>query len=238
MGLWLFRHRGWLPLLMLPALGLAVASLGPPGVEAPPSGPGGWEWFCLAVSGLGLLGRAVTKGVVPHQTSGRLGHHEAASLNTTGAYSVVRHPLYLANFLVVLGVMLMPGVWWLPVLYAAFFALVYAPIIHSEEAFLRRTFGERHRGWVARTPRVLPRPDRWQSSRLDFSLRTVVRREVSTWLAVGVAFPTIALLIRRAEAGDWALSGFWVGFLIGGVALWGAVHALKHRTRWLHVEGR
>jgi protein-S-isoprenylcysteine O-methyltransferase Ste14 len=219
---------------MLPALGLALATRDGGATRD----PGAWMWLCLAVSGLGLLGRAVTKGVVPHQTSGRLGHHEAGSLNTTGAYSVVRHPLYVSNFLVVLGVVLLPGVWWLPVVYAGFFALVYGPILHSEEVFLRRTFGEDHRRWAARTPALCPRPDRWRPSPLAFSVRTVIRREASTWLAVAVAFPAVALLIHVTGTGHWDLSGFWIGFLGVGVAGWVTVRALKHRTRWLHVEGR
>src|SRR5262245_10107591 len=72
-----------------------------------------WELICLAVSFLGLAIRALTIGSAASRTSGRNTTEQVADrLNTTGMYSIVRHPLYLGNFFIVLGVVIFYRVWW------------------------------------------------------------------------------------------------------------------------------
>ena len=63
-----------------------------------------WQMLCISVSFLGLFIRIVTVGRAPIGTSGRNTREQVANtLNTTGIYSLVRHPLYLGNYLVFLG---------------------------------------------------------------------------------------------------------------------------------------
>ena len=60
--------------------------------------------FLLSLSGIAV--RCFTVGFVPGGTSGRNTQSQRAThLNTTGMYSVVRNPLYLGNFIIILGVM-------------------------------------------------------------------------------------------------------------------------------------
>ncbi len=67
---------------------------------------------CLALSYAGLVLRCLIVGFVPGGTSGRnTTEQRAVHLNTSGAYSVVRHPLYVANFVILLGVTLSLLVW-------------------------------------------------------------------------------------------------------------------------------
>ncbi len=90
-GQWLFRHRSFLPLLVLAA---AIPAL------IRHHFPGGrralqecWNVLCLtvAISGQGL--RFYTIGQAPHGTSGRNRREQVAeSLNTHGIYSVVVRP--------------------------------------------------------------------------------------------------------------------------------------------------
>ena len=90
-GNWLFRWRSYLPLLLL---GLSLASL------RDFKYPGGshvwdlvWELGSSVVGFLGVALRAYAVGCAPHRTSGRNAREQIAdSLNTTGPYSVVRHP--------------------------------------------------------------------------------------------------------------------------------------------------
>ncbi len=95
-GNWLFKWRSYLPLtLLVAALALVPFKGGAGGEAAQPHE--WWEWVCLAVSALGLLIRAATIGCAPKGTSGRnTGQQVAHRLNSSGLYSVVRHPLYLA----------------------------------------------------------------------------------------------------------------------------------------------
>jgi protein-S-isoprenylcysteine O-methyltransferase Ste14 len=182
-GLWLFRWRGLLPVAMF-ALFFAGLSH-----RADPADNHGWQLACLGVSCLGLLVRAATVGFTPPGTSGRNRAKQVAeSLNTTGMYSIVRNPLYLANFLVGLGVAMLLGAWWLPVIYALLFLLYYERIIFAEERFLTRKFGDVYVAWASRTPMLLPRLRGWQAPALPLNRRKILRVEHQTIFGVVVVF--------------------------------------------------
>jgi protein-S-isoprenylcysteine O-methyltransferase Ste14 len=81
-------------------------------------------------------------GYVPRGTSGRNTRWQVAeTLNTTGMYSIVRNPLYLGNFIIVLGILLFVQVWWIVVIGIVGFWFFYERIVFTEEGFLRRKFG-------------------------------------------------------------------------------------------------
>ena len=147
----LFRWRSWLPLLLLPLFVASFQGL------AYPLGSHRldllWEISCFAVSVLGLAVRVVTVGTSPRGTSGRNTRaQKAAVLNTTGPYSVVRHPLYLANYLIALGMSLFSRTWFLPVIVSLATILYYERIAAREEGFLELRFGDAFRRWAARVP--------------------------------------------------------------------------------------
>lgn len=234
-GTWLFRRRGYLPLLLFPLL-LAAAAGGP----ADQGGAAAvWEGFCVAVALGGLALRVATVGFVPKDTSQRnTGRPQAEALNTTGLYSVVRHPLYAGNFLMWLGVALYPRAWWAPVIVSLVFWLYYERIMFAEEEFLRRRFGDEYLAWAAATPAFFPRLRAWRPPATGFCLLTVLRREHSSLLAVIASLTVLQLVGRHASSGRLVLDPGWGAALAVTVALCVAVRTLKHRTRLLHVEGR
>jgi protein-S-isoprenylcysteine O-methyltransferase Ste14 len=73
-----------------------------------------------------------------------------------GPYSMVRNPLYLGNFLGLVGVGFAVQQPLLAVVIGGLFALSYPFVIAQEEANLTRIFGERYREYCARVPRWLP----------------------------------------------------------------------------------
>ncbi|MFP4147495.1 MAG: methyltransferase family protein [Halorhodospira sp.] len=79
-----------------------------------------------------------------------------------GPYALVRHPLYVGNFLIITGFLLAGQVGWLLVIAIAFAILYYPPAIHREDAKLRKRFPEQWEPWYARTSALLPklRPER------------------------------------------------------------------------------
>jgi protein-S-isoprenylcysteine O-methyltransferase Ste14 len=235
-GKWLFRHRGYLPLLLVPIPLAAML-----GVRYPAGSHRldlALDGACLLLSLLGLGVRAATVGFVPGGTSGRSGALGAASLNTTGMYSVVRHPLYLGNFLMWLGVAAFPRVWWSPVIVTLAFWLYYERIMFAEEEFLRHTFGATFTRWAAMTPAFIPRVALWQRPTYPFSPRTVLRREYPGLLAVVACFTALELVGDLAHTGRLVLDPVWTVVFAATAVLCGGLRAIKHRTRLLHVEGR
>jgi protein-S-isoprenylcysteine O-methyltransferase Ste14 len=232
-GNWLFRRRGYLPLLLFPILLIAAAD-----TEGTRLGAG-WEALCVALALGGLALRVATVGFVPKDTSQRnSARPQAEALNTTGLYSVVRHPLYVGNYLMWLGVALLPRAWWAPVIVSLVFWLYYERIMFAEEEFLRRRFAEDYTAWAAATPAFLPRLRRWRPPATRFSLLTVLRREHSSLLALIASLTVLKMVSEHAITGRLALDPVWGTALGITLLLCLGVRTLKHRTRLLHVEGR
>jgi protein-S-isoprenylcysteine O-methyltransferase Ste14 len=79
-----------------------------------------------------------------------------AELTTTGPYAYTRNPLYLGSMLIAFGFAAASQSIAIVLLLAFLFALIYVPVIRSEEAFLRSKFSG-FDAYAARVPRLLPR---------------------------------------------------------------------------------
>lgn len=235
----LFRLRGYLPIFFLPILFLALyesywleSLIGETADDV-------YDAFCIAIAVLGLLIRYVTVGSVPKSTSGRnTGRLKGDVLNTTGMYSIVRHPLYFGNCLIFMGLMMHPGVWWLAVMAPMYFILYYERIMFAEEEFLRQRFGDTYCQWSERTPAFWPSLSLWVKPSMSFSLRTAVKREYSTTFGVSTAFAAIDYLEDILGNGilEWEpdTSIPFVAILF----LFTIIGILRHKTRLLHISGR
>jgi protein-S-isoprenylcysteine O-methyltransferase Ste14 len=236
-GRLLFRWRGYLPVLVL-AMGLVVESASPlhaaHAVQAR-----WWDLACLLVSAAGLALRVAAVGCAPEGTSGRNAREQRAfSLNSTGLYSVVRHPLYLGNFFMMLGVVLFARSPWLAGCFVLAFWLYYERIMAAEEAFLRERFGADFDAWSQATPAFLPRLSGWRPSALPFSLRNALRREYNGFFAVVLSMFLLDLARNRAEDGSLAADPRWRVMLAIGALVWLVLRLLKRHTDVLRVRGR
>jgi protein-S-isoprenylcysteine O-methyltransferase Ste14 len=233
-GRWLFKYRGHLPLLLVPVFAAALAN-----APAVPGSRIAWEVFCLAFAFTGLGVRAATVGFVPARTSGRNTASQVAdALNTSGMYSLVRHPLYLGNAIVLLGVTLLFSCWWLVLIVLLAFGLYYERIMLAEEEFLRRQFGAAFEAWAARVPAVVPRLHGWQRPALPFSLRTVIRREYHGAVAILAAFAALHYLGDLAVARQLSPDPRAVGYALVAALVFAICRYLKKRTGVLRVQGR
>jgi len=141
-GNFLFKYRGYLPLIIV-AVGLAVF------IEPHLTVIHFFvlkystvEFIGLFISLFGLFIRAYAVGHTPANTSGRNTKEQLADeLNTTGIYSMVRHPLYLGNFFMWLGAAVLTKNGWFIVAFILLYWIYYERIMFAEEQFLRRKFG-------------------------------------------------------------------------------------------------
>ncbi len=185
-GQWLFRHRSYLPLLII-VPGLLVYTYAD--YTVPPIDEGAYEWFCVAVGLIGLGIRAWTIGYAPAGTSGRNTKEQIADrLNTEGPYSVVRHPLYLGNFFMWMAVAFWIGHLYFFIITVLVFWLYYERIMVAEEAFLRERFGQQFYQWAKSTPAFFPRSLRIQSSPFSFQWRKVIYQESNGLAALFLLF--------------------------------------------------
>ena len=102
-GNWLFKRRGWLPvflfILAVPVVLMTDYSAISDQVKTIVA------IFAIGLSFVGQWVRAIAVGTTPKGTSGRNTEEQVAeSLNSTGIYSVLRHPLYLGNYLMWIGI--------------------------------------------------------------------------------------------------------------------------------------
>lgn len=236
-GQWLFRRRSFLPLLLTPLVAFQMRDFTfPDGSHVQDTV---WDLFCLAIALAGIAVRILTVGHTPVGTSGRNTRTLAArTLNTTGMYSIVRHPLYLGNCLIWMGIALFPRSGGLALTVALAFWLYYERIMFAEEIFLREKFGSAFDRWAAQTPAFLPDPRRWQPSPLPFSLRSVLRREYSGVFAVIVSMSLLDLIGERMVLHKWRMETFWMVLLLAAALLYLTVRTLKRKTRILDVAGR
>ncbi len=238
-GAFLFRWRSYLPLLIGP---LVIAALLDPHYTQRTFGgfAGGlWETICILVSFAGLGVRCLVAGYVPRGTSGRNTQTQVAeTLNTRGLYSVVRNPLYLGNFLIILGLLLFIQVWWFVVVGTAIFWIFYERIIFTEEEFLRQKFGSSFVDWSLKTPVFIPKFKGWKKPELPYAWKTVLRREHSTQFGMVSALALLGIAADLfAEPGN-RIAPFWWIFWGVSLAVYLVLRFLKKKTHLLDQEGR
>ncbi len=240
-GVWLFKYRGTLPLIIL-AIGMLLflkAEKYPDDIfwqETPYEVT--YEMACLFISMIGLFIRVYTVGHTPKNTSGRNVKGQVAdTLNTSGIYSVVRHPLYLGNFFMWLGPALVTGHYWFVVAFCFFYWVYYERIMFAEEQFLRRKFGEVYTNWAEKVPAFIPKLKFFRKPELPFSWKKVLKKEKNGLAAIFLIFLIFDISGELIEG-----EADYNKFLIAGGILTGVMYLvlkyLKKKTTVLNEPNR
>ena len=236
-GYWLFRWRSYFPIILVLIFIPAMIDYGY--VDGSREITTNWSIFCLIVGLIGLFFRILVVGHTPVNTSGRNTREQIADvLNTTGWYSVVRHPLYLGNYMMGLGVSLFPFEWWLPVFYSFSFAIYYERIMLAEEDFLSDKFGDDFEKWSKETPSFFPKFSKWDGPVLEFSLKNIFRREYSSFFALILCFTMLDLIGNVLVEGRLFIVPLWINLFWISLSTYLVFRTLKRYTRILDVEGR
>ena len=134
-------------------------------------------------------------GVAAAGTVTRRRSRNVQRLVTYGAFSWVRNPLYVGNFLIWMGFVVISGVlWFLPVA-IALFALEYTLIVSYEEGVLESIFGAEYLNYKTTTPRWIPRPPRGPHEPGPHDWAEAWRSEISTFMQYGALI--VAFLVKR-----------------------------------------
>jgi len=177
LGSVLFRNRSWLPVpfvlvtLLVPARASMI------------------NWaigFVLIVIGEGIrLAGVAAAGTVTRRRS-----RAVQRLVTYGIFRWVRNPLYVGNFLIWMGFVVISGVLWFLPLAVLLFAIEYSLIVSYEEGVLESIFGQAYLDYKKTTPRWIPRrPKQPESGPHDWG--EAWKSEISTFLqyaALAAAF--------------------------------------------------
>lgn len=190
-----------------------------------------YELVCMAMIVGGLMLRAYTVGHVPDGTSGRNTHGQVAhSLNTTGAYSVMRNPLYFANALTYVGLALYPQTLFIGVAMVLVLVIYYERIIAAEEQFLVKTFGKTYTEWASNTPAFFPRLGKWKRPELAFDWRFMIRREHTTWFGAVVLLYLLELGTEIVEGEPLIELYGWHALLVSAIIAYLVIRFLRKKT--------
>lgn len=233
-GAALFRWRSYVLLIFVPFFAYAAFQ----GETVEHRLGEGWgdafEVFALLMVVAGELIRILTVGFVPPGTSGRNVNGQVATvLNTTGAYSLVRNPLYLGNCLMYVGLALFSQNIFLAVILALVLLPYYERIIAAEEGFLTRKFGRPYREWAARTPAFIPRLSGFVPPALPFAPRWAIRREAPSVYGAILSLYLMEYGLHHLGNETEVMDPVWHWVLAGATVAFLAVLAAKQFTRLL-----
>ena len=236
-GNMLFRYRGQIPVILFVLAIPAVLFNNYPDYHTGSYRIVNWTSAGLAV--LGFLIRAYTIGTTPRGTSGRNTETQVAEqLNTRGIYSVVRHPLYLGNYLMWIGIVLFTKNYYFVAIVSLLYWIYYERIMFAEERFLEKKFGAPFVEWSLRVPAFLPKLSGFISSGIPFSMRSVLRREYSGVLATVIGFCYVELLIGWKLWKTFHIGRTFLIVLIASIIITLVLRILKRSTHVLNEEGR
>jgi protein-S-isoprenylcysteine O-methyltransferase Ste14 len=237
-GNYLFRNRSHIPVILfilaIPVIYFTdITNLSEPAILV-------FTMLAIALSLAGFIVRAITIGSTPAGTSGRNTREGqvAEQLNTTGIYSVVRHPLYLGNYLMWIGIVAFTYNIYFVIIISLAYWLYYERIMFAEERFLEKKFGQDYLDWSLKAPAFVPAFGKYRKSTMVLSLKSVLRREYSGVLATVFGFWFIDNLRFYFETGLFDYTRISNIVLIATLVVVFILRSLKHYTRVLNEQGR
>lgn len=247
-GIFLFRYRGQIPLFVF-ILGLPFIYFQyfTDNYNCFIGKQGGIFWLVITIisviiSLLGICVRAYTIGTTPRGTSGRNTKQQVAKqLNTKGIYSIVRHPLYVGNYLMWAGLLIFTANIYLFIIASLLYWIYYERIMYVEECHLEKQFGDVFFQWSTQVPAFIPSFKKYKKSDITFSIKTVLRREYSGLFAITLCFVVVDYIRYFAhyvqhdlDSVCWLRWSLFYLLFVGIITL--TLRSLKHYTTILNKE--
>lgn len=234
----LFRYRGQLPIVLFVMAVAFIYFTGDGNLSESNQVIVGL--ISVVISFLGFVIRAIAIATTPKGTSGRNTKEGqvADSLNTTGIYSMVRHPLYLGNYLMWIGIVLFTFNFYFVIIVSLLYWIYYERIMFAEERFLERKFGDEYMNWANGIPAFLPSFKKYQPNVVPFSFKSILRREYSGMLATVIGFVFVDDLRRYFTTDAFELNTTGHQVLLVALVIVLILRSLKHYTRALDEKNR
>lgn len=236
-GDFLFKHRSYLPILIILA-GMAVYIFNQtvnPTIDL----NNDYDKICLLIGLLGLVIRSIAVGYSADHTSGRntsVGQ-VAEHINTTGFYSICRHPLYLGNYFMWLGVAMLTADVWFLVAFTGLYWIYYERIMYAEEAFLTEKYGQRYINWAKTVPAFIPAFTKWKKPEFKFSWPKIIRQErtgiLNLFLLIFI-FKSIGAYIAKGQEFD--PTSWWFMGIAGAIVWYLITKIIQKTTIYLNVD--
>ena len=195
---------------------------------------------CAIISLSGQIIRSIAIGTANKNTSGRNTKEGqvAEALNSKGIYSTVRHPLYLGNYLMWIGIVAFTYNIYFIIIVSLLFWIYYERIMYAEERFLERKFGESYVSWSMKVPAFIPSFKNKIKSEIPFSFKTTLRREYSGITATILGFLFVDFFREWFTSGEvqWKNTHLIVLIVALGISL--ILRSLKHYTSLLKEDDR
>jgi protein-S-isoprenylcysteine O-methyltransferase Ste14 len=171
LGNFLFKYRSFTPIPLI----LLVFVIFKPVVY------GSSNWLInlggLFISLLGEMIRILVVGFAHSGTSGREAYLRADRLNNTGIYSVVRNPLYIGNFLMFAGIVIVFSNLYALLVFTLFLIAQYYFVVLAEENFLRGKYGSDYEAYCKEVRRIIPVFKGYKKNQNPFNPGKVVFKE-------------------------------------------------------------
>ncbi len=198
-----------------------------------------WNYTALLVSVLGFLIRFYTIGTTPKGTSGRNTKEQIADyLNSTGIYSLVRHPLYLGNYLIWIGIAIFTYNIYFIIIVSLLFWIYYERIMFAEERFLEKKFGDEYLNWSNGIAAFIPSFTNFTKTIIPLSLKSILRREYAGLLATVIGFAFIDVVRLYFTTGILNVTELMLQILLVTVVVVVVLRSLKHYTSVLEEKDR
>lgn len=229
-GNFLFRYRGILPLLIvIPALFLRKFGIDSDSLAANATTT---SYLAYGIALIGLCLRFIVVGHAAPNTSGRNTQGQIAdTINSDGLYSIVRHPLYLGNFLMWLGPALLTFHYWFIVAFILLYWIYYERIMLAEEDYLRNKFGKPYEDWAAGRPAFIPDLAKWKPYENKMLFYKAIYQEKTGFLWLNLIFWLFNILNAESINIAFSLTTPWTALLLFAIILYAILKLTKRQSR-------
>jgi protein-S-isoprenylcysteine O-methyltransferase Ste14 len=173
-----------------------------------------WDGLCLSIAAVGVMIRVITVGHLPSAGPKTI---VSARSGRRGYYLVNRHPLHVANYLILFSMLLMFREWWLLLAGTVVYLHCVTRRANVDELFLARGQSVSENAVV---PGVIAR---WAGAILSCNWLASLRRESPTMLLVIFGITAIEVAGHSVVTRSFDFEPFWAAFFLGGMVFCAAL---------------